>query len=189
MDTPIAIAGVAFGLPQILAVLLIVQRVGEEIYSQANTRALIAKGAHEEGADYYPVVAAAHLGWIAAIALLIPADAAAWWAVLGLFMVVQVARYVTLATIGPYWTHRIITLPGAPVVRRGVYAWVRHPNYLITRLETFLVPMIFGEVALALIFSAIWWCVLEYKIKLEDAALAPREQPSDVAHATAAASS
>ncbi len=174
--TPVALGPVLIGAPQCAAVLLLVQRGLEELYSQRNTRALLAAGAHEEGASYYPVVAGTHLSWIAAIALLIPADAPVSLSLLNLFLAVQVTRYAVLATIGRYWTHRIITLPGAPVVRRGIYAVVRHPNYLVTRIETALVPFVFGAWALGAIFAVVWWVVLAYKIELEDRALAPREE-------------
>ena len=54
-----------FGAPQIIAILLLAQRGLEEIYSSANTKRLLAEGAREVGAGFYPVVAATHLGWIA----------------------------------------------------------------------------------------------------------------------------
>src|SRR4029079_2823589 len=53
------------GAPQIAAALVLAQRGLEELYSARSTRALLAAGAHQEGSTYYPVVAAAHLAWIA----------------------------------------------------------------------------------------------------------------------------
>ena len=98
------------GAPQIAALLILIQRGAEEIHSQRNTRALLARGAREEGAGYYPVVAAAHLGWIASLFFLIPPDAHTYWPLIGLYVVLQAVRYWVIATLGPYWTHRIITL-------------------------------------------------------------------------------
>ena len=46
------------GAPQIAAALLLAQRGLEEIYSARNTKRLLAQGAHEIGAGFYPVVAA-----------------------------------------------------------------------------------------------------------------------------------
>ncbi len=65
----------SFGYPQIAAILILVQRGLEEIYSARNTKRLIAEGAQEVGRDYYPVVAITHLAWIAAIFMLIPVTA------------------------------------------------------------------------------------------------------------------
>ncbi len=163
-----------FGWPQVAALLLLLQRGAEELYSARNTRNLLAQGGHEEGRDYYPVVAITHLAWIAAIFFLIPADAPIVWPLLALYLVLQVARYWVIGTLGPYWTHRIITLEKAPVVRKGPYSWVRHPNYMVTIAETLLLPMVFGAPALGAIMAAVWSAVLYYKIVLEDAALAKR---------------
>ena len=163
-----------FGAPQIAALLVLLQRGLEELYSRRNTQALLAEGAYEAGQDYYPVVAATHLGWIATLYFLIPVDAPVTWPLIGLFLGLQLARYWVIASLGRYWTHRIITLDEAPVVRRGPYRHIRHPNYLITLIETTLLPAAFGAYALAAIMTAIWGAVLYYKIKLEDEALAAR---------------
>lgn len=165
------------GAPQIAALLILIQRGAEEVYSARNTRALLARGAREEGASYYPVVAVAHLSWVASLFFLVPPDAHTFWPLIGLYVLLQVARYWVIATLGPYWTHRIITMDEAPIVASGAYGVVRHPNYAITVAETLLLPLAFSAVALALIMTAIWVAVLSYKIRLEDAALAKRHGP------------
>ncbi len=162
------------GPPQIAALLILIQRGAEEIHSARNTKALLARGAREEGASYYPVVAVTHLGWIAGLFFLIPPDTQTIWPLIGLYVVLQVARYWVIATLGPYWTHRIITTDDAPMASSGAYRFVKHPNYAITVAETLLLPSAFSAVALALIMTAIWVAVLHYKIRLEEAALAKR---------------
>ena len=62
----------------------------------------------------------------------------------------------------------------APIVSFGAYRLFKHPNYAITAAETLLLPVAFSAVALGLIMTAIWVAVLNYKIRLEDAALATR---------------
>ena len=62
----------------------------------------------------------------------------------------------------------------APIVRAGPYRFVRHPNYSVTIVETFLLPAVFGAYALAVIMGSLWLSVISYKIALEDAALAAR---------------
>jgi methyltransferase len=166
--------GIAIGPAQVAALLILIQRGAEEAYSARNTRVLLARGAREEGAGYYPVVAVAHLSWIASLFFLIPADARPIWPLIGLYVVLQAARYWVIATLGPYWTHRIITIDEAPIVSAGAYRFLKHPNYAITIAETLLLPVAFSAVALALIMTVIWIAVLSYKIRLEDAALAMR---------------
>ncbi len=134
----IAMLEQSFGAAQIAALLILLQRGLEEVYSARNTPRLIAEGGREAGRDYYPVVAITHLAWIAAIFLLIPATAAVIWPLAVLYLLLQVVRYWVIGTLGRYWTHRIITLPDAPVVRAGPYRYLRHPNYVVTIAETFL---------------------------------------------------
>jgi len=164
----------SFGYPQIAALLILAQRGLEELYSARNTKRLIAEGAHEVCREYYPVVAITHLGWIAAVFMLIPASAQIIWPLLVLYLLLQVVRYWVISTLGRYWTHRIITLEDAPVVRSGPYRWLQHPNYMVTIAETFLLPLVFDGVAVAVIFGCVWSAVLYYKILLEDGALDER---------------
>ncbi len=169
----------AIGLPQLAAVLVLLQRGAEELYSARNTRALLAAGGAEAGSSFYPVVATTHLAWIASLFFLIPPTAEASL-ILGLaYLALQGVRYWVIATLGRFWTHRIITLPDAPIVQRGPYKFLRHPNYAVTITETFLLPAVFGAWALGAIMGAVWLSVLVYKIKLEDEALATRRQISE----------
>lgn len=166
----------AIGPPQIVALILLVQRGLEELHSARNTRRLIAEGAHEAGRDYYPVVAVAHLAWIASIFFLIPPDAPIVWPFAILYIALQPVRYWVIGTLGRYWTHRIITLDRAPVVRAGPYRLIRHPNYAVTIAETLVLPLAFGAVALAIIMTAVWTAVVGYKIVLEDRAIGDRRR-------------
>lgn len=165
------------GPPQIAALLVLVQRGLEELYSAHNTRRLLARGAYEIGRDYYPVVAVTHLAWIAGLFFLVPPAAAVLLPILAVYLLLQILRYWIIGTLGRYWTHRIITLDSAPLVCSGPYRYMRHPNYAVTIAETFLLPMAFGAVALAVIMTAVWSTVLFYKIALEDGALAQRRRP------------
>jgi methyltransferase len=157
------------GAPQIAAMLVLAQRGFEELHSARNTKALLTKGG-----TLYPIVAATHLAWIAALFFLIPPDAPVIWPLIAYYLALQVARYWVIASLGPYWTHRIITLPDAPITRRGPYRYLSHPNYAVTIVETFVLPLAFGALALAAIMTALWWTVIATKIRFEDQALAER---------------
>jgi methyltransferase len=164
------------GAPQIAAVLVLLQRGAEELYSAWNTRVLVVAGGHEVGRDYYPVVAAAHLAWIASLFFLVSPAAPILWPLIVYYLALQLIRYWVIASLGRYWTHRIITLPEAPIVVGGPYRYIRHPNYAVTIIETLVLPLAFGALALGLIMTVLWWTVLAYKIRLEDAALDARRE-------------
>jgi len=162
------------GPAQTAALLVLLQRAFEELYSEHNTRRLLVDGAWEEGRDFYPVVAATHLGWIAGLGLLVPPHSPEHSLPLAIFIALQPLRYWIIATLGRFWTHRIISVPGAPIVKRGPYRLIRHPNYAVAIAETFLLPLAFGQLTFAVIFTTLWIVVLRHKIQLEDAALSKR---------------
>jgi methyltransferase len=113
--------------------------------------------------------------------LLLPPDATIHWWALGIFLVLQLARVWVIATLGPYWTTRIITIDGAPLVRKGPYRFVRHPNYLVVAGEIAALPLAFGEVGVAIVFSILNAAILVWRIRTEDMALAARRQPAGMA--------
>jgi methyltransferase len=168
----------SLGPPQIAATLVLAQRGLEELHSARNTRALLRAGGREEGRGYYPVVAVTHLAWLASVFFLILAEAPVAMLPLAMYLGLQIVRYWIIGTLGPYWTHRIITRDSAPIEKRGPYRFLRHPNYAVTIAETFLLPAMFGAYALGFIMTAIWSAVVYYKIVLEDAALSARRAAS-----------
>jgi methyltransferase len=84
-------------------------------------------------------------------------------------------RLWVLLSLGPYWTTRIISLPKAPLVRKGPYRFVRHPNYWIVVGEIALLPLVFGETVVATLFSLLNAALLFWRIRVENAALAARK--------------
>ena len=158
----------------IILALVVLQRMVEIVYAQRNTRALLARGAVEIGRGHYPLIVLLHAAWLTAIVLLLPQDAAIHWIPMAAFVLLQLVRVWVIATLGPYWTTRIITLPDAPLVRSGPYRFVRHPNYLVVAGEILALPLAFGETGVALVFSALNAAILAWRIREENAALASR---------------
>lgn len=158
--------------------LIALQRGIELWYAQRNTRALLARGAHEAAAWQHPLFVALHAAWLLAMLIFIPPRAAANWWLLGIVALAQIGRIWVIASLGPYWTTRIITLPGAPLVRRGPYAFFPHPNYAIVCLEIALVPAAFGAWWIAGIFTLLNATMVGVRIRAEERALASRRRPA-----------
>ena len=154
----------------VILALVTLQRVGELWLSNRNTKRLLAQGAHEVGARHYPLIVAVHVWWLALLWWLAPGRPIAWfW--LAVFVLLEIARLWVLATLGPRWTTRIIVLPGAPLVRRGPYRFVNHPNYLVVIGEIAVLPLVFDLWQIALIFTVLNAAVLAVRIREEDRAL------------------
>ena len=155
---------------------LVAQRLGELLYARRNTARLMAAGAVEHGAGHYPAIVALHTAWIAALA---------WWGWdepvhlgwLAIFAVLQALRLWVLATLGPRWTTRIVVPPldpAEPLVARGPFRLIPHPNYAVVTAEMFVAPMVLGLGWVALVFGLANVALLALvRIPAEERALAP----------------
>lgn len=151
------------------------QRLGELMLARRNTARLLARGAKEVASGHYLTIVLLHAAWLAGLWGLVGlrglADISLPW--LAVFVVLQGLRVWVIATLGPRWTTRIIVLPGAPLVLRGPYRFMRHPNYAVVAGEILVLPLVFGLVWYGLAFSALNALVLAARIRAEDAALRP----------------
>ena len=132
---------------------LIAQRLGELAIAKRNTARLMAAGAVEHGAAHYPAIVALHASWIAAIALF-GYDEPVRLGWLAAFIVLQCLRVWVLATLGPRWTTRILTVPGETLVARGPFRLMPHPNYAVVCAEMVVAPMVLG----------LWWVALAWGV-------------------------
>jgi methyltransferase len=152
------------------------QRTAELIYASRNATALKKSGGIEVGRQHYPAMMLLHASWLVATALGVRHDSSVRIGPLVAFASLQVLRLWVIATLGPFWTTRIITVPGQPLIESGPYRYVRHPNYLVVAGEMALLPLVFGQIANAIIFSVLNAGILAWRIRTEDAALAPRRR-------------
>lgn len=110
--------------------------------------AMLAEGAWRGGAPA-PLLAVGTLVFAAAKAL-------KWWAIL---------------TLGPFWTFRVIVIPGTTRVVSGPYRFVPHPNYVAVVGEFVGIALTAGArvsgPAALLVFAAL----LVKRIAVEDRAL------------------
>ncbi len=146
------------------------QRLIELPIARANTARLIAAGGHEVSPRHYPLIVAVHAAWLFTL----------WWfapgqpinlVLLGLFILVEIARVWVLQSLGPRWTTRIIVVPGERLVARGPYRFVSHPNYVVVAAEIALLPLVFGLWEVALVFTLLNALVLTIRISAENKAL------------------
>lgn len=151
------------------------QRLAELIHARRNTRRLLAEGAVEIGADHYPLLVMLHASWLAANwGLVISGHASLWLpAVIG-YAAIEMARIWVMASLGRYWTTRILVPREAPLVRRGPYRFLKHPNYWVVVGEIALLPLALGSWTLAAIFSVLNAAILYWRIRVEEGSLAPR---------------
>lgn len=156
--------------------LVAAQRAAELVWSWRNERRLRARGAVEHGRRHYPAFVALHAGLLVALWLSAPIErplVLGWFA---FWLLLQPARLWVIASLGERWTTRVLVLPGAPLVARGPYRWVRHPNYLIVALEVPAIALACDEPGLALAFGLANLALLALRVRVEDRALGRRRE-------------
>jgi methyltransferase len=110
--------------------------------------AMLAEGALR-GAPSPPVVLAGTLVFVAAKAI-------KWWAI---------------AALGPFWTFRVIVVPGAPLVGSGPYRWIRHPNYVGVMGELAGVALIAGAPVTGAVAFVTFGALVMKRIAVEERTL------------------
>ena len=148
---------------------LLLQRGAELVIARRNTRRLLARGAVEHGAAHYPLIVAMHAAWLLAIAAFGWSNPV-YLGLLATFAVLQVLRAWVLMSLGTRWTTRIIVLD-EPLVARGPYRWISHPNYLVVIAEIAVAPIVLSLWPVALVFTILNALVLRIRIREETRAL------------------
>lgn len=166
-----------------------VERLLELVVSRRNTRWSMAHGGREFGRGHYPVMVTMHT------LLLVACVAEVWgwrrpfipwlgWPMVAVVVISTAVRWWCATTLGRHWNPRLIVIPNAPLVQRGPYRWVHHPNYTAVTAEVAALPLIHSAWVTAIIFSLANALVLTFRIRAENSALgyappnrsAPRHQ-------------
>ena len=154
---------------------LVLQRLSELVIARRNTARLLADGAREVAPGHYPLIVAMHTAWIASLIWFGHGEAVLWpW--LAAFALLQAFRVWILASLGARWTTRII-VTDTPLVVRGPYRWIDHPNYVLVVAEIAVAPMVLGLVWVAIVFSVLNAAVLFIRIRAENSALRSGQAP------------
>jgi methyltransferase len=160
----------------ILLALLVAERIVELGISQRNARRAFAHGGIEVGRRHYRVMVAMHSLFLVACAaeslfiLHAISPIVSMLALLGV-IAAQLLRYAAVATLGERWNTRIIVMAAAAPVTRGLYRWIRHPNYVAVVLEIAALPMIRGCWITAVGFTIANAAMLGVRIPAEERAL------------------
>lgn len=163
----------AVALVTLLAVLLVMG--GEALLSRANEATLRKLGAIEPPDDVYRV-----MQWAYPCSFVAMAVEGAWWGPapqlvlltgLGVFGVAKALKLWAVSSLGVRWSFRVLVLPDRPLVVRGPYRFIRHPNYVAVVGELLGFSLIVGAPVMGLLalvgFGALMW----RRIAIEDRAL------------------
>lgn len=164
-----------------------VERVAELVVSMRNLRWSRARGGREYGQGHYPAMVVLHTGLLLACVLesgLLhrPILAALAWPMLAVVVLAQALRWWCIATLGPRWNTRVVVVPGLPLVARGPYRWLSHPNYVAVVAEGIALPLIGSAWITAVAFTVLNAVLLRVRITTENAALTTASGGADRTH-------
>jgi len=159
----------------IIVSFVIAQRLVEVLIAKRNEKVLLAKGAFEVGASHYPYMILLHVTFfislITEVLLLNRTLSPLFIYFVVLFGFVQLLRIWCLSSLATYWNTKIIVLPGANVIKKGPYIYIRHPNYLVVCIEILVLPIMFQAYFTALCFTILNIIMLSIRIPIEEKAL------------------
>jgi methyltransferase len=154
---------------------IIIQRIIELLVARNNEKWIKSKGGYEVGVNHYPYMVAIHIGFF--ISLIIEfmvfkqAVSRFWLLLFVVFISLQIMRVWVIASLGRFWNTKILVLPGAHVVKKGPFHFIRHPNYVVVTSEIIVIPLMFEAYFTAIVFTLLNIIILSVRIPKEEAAL------------------
>ena len=133
------------GIVHVTLAACLVQRLAEVALGERNRRRMLAQGGREYGRGHYPLLVLAQAGWFGTFVGEISHRDPKLWPLLLLVWACMLLRIWCVAALGPFWTTRVIVVPGATLVRRGPYALLPHPMYLLLLVEVVALPAACGR--------------------------------------------
>jgi len=166
--------------PLVVTVVVFSTMIGEAALAWANERVLLARGATIVPDPSFRWMRIAYpIGFLAVIL-------EGWWRgvqwqgwmALGvaIYLLGKAVKYAAIATLGTRWSFRVIVVPGAPLVSRGIYGVLRHPNYVGVAGEVVGVSLWMQAPITGTLFAVTFGFILLWRIRVEERALglAPR---------------
>jgi methyltransferase len=146
--------------------------------SMHNERGLRRRGAVEPADDVYAVMSVVYVASFVAMTLegwWRGGPRAPWLAVgLVVFLLSKLLKFHVIVVLGDRWSFRVLVPPGAPLVARGLYRFIRHPNYVAVIGEMLGIALFMPAPISGTIFIAAFLLILVKRIAAEERALGLR---------------
>ena len=145
--------------------------------SKRNEKILLQKGAIEFGKSHFKFLIILHALFFVSMVIEYSLRAkiielTLYNVILFSFVVIlQAFRFSTIKSLGIYWTIRIYRVPGEPLIKTGLYKYLKHPIYIIVILEIIIIPLVFNLYLTSIIFSVLNLIAITVRITVENKAL------------------
>lgn len=153
---------------------LILLRLGELLLAHGNEQWLLQHGAVEYGKGHYRYMVILHVLFFISLITEYVFTSTGYYSIplLVLYFLLLAFKGWVIFSLGRFWNTKILHISGYPLVKKGPYRFLKHPNYIIVIAEIALIPLIFHLYITAIIFSLLNALMLYVRIKEENRALA-----------------
>ncbi|MEX2272987.1 MAG: isoprenylcysteine carboxylmethyltransferase family protein [Vicinamibacterales bacterium] len=146
--------------------------------SMRNERILRARGAIEPVDDVWPMMAATYPAAFIAMAVegWFRGGPSQLWFLAGfaVWICAKAVKGWAIVSLGARWSFRVLVLPGAPLVTRGPYRWMRHPNYVAVAGELIGAAVMLAAPVSGVLGTLAFLEVMRRRIQVEERALGIR---------------
>lgn len=162
----------------VVVAVMAAQLIGLALYSRHNVARRLAHGAvNVDASGIARANIALRCGWIVAMLAEVhwlnrAFDRSIGRVAISLALIALGLRVLAMIRLGSRWTLPTIVKPGEAAETGGIYAVVRHPNWLGVMIEIAAVPMIHGAWMTALAFGVLEAMLLSGRRAVEESALA-----------------
>jgi methyltransferase len=152
--------------------------LAENALSRRNERLLRARGAIEAARDVFPWMRVAYPAGFLLIGLegawhaRLPREPVLWG--IAVFAVSKALKYWAIAALGRRWSFKVLVEPDVPLVTRGPYRLLRHPNYVALIGEYAGVALALSAPATGITAAGVFAWLLHRRIRVEERALGLR---------------
>lgn len=157
----------------VFIVFLILLRVGELLLARRNERWLLQHGAVEYGRKHYRYIVMLHVFFFVSLITEYVFTSTGYYSIplLVLYFLLLGFKAWAILSLGKFWNTKIFHITGYPLVKKGPYRFMKHPNYVIVIAEIALIPLIFHLYITAIVFSVLNGVMLYVRIREENKAL------------------
>ncbi|WP_281975497.1 isoprenylcysteine carboxyl methyltransferase family protein [Halobacillus litoralis] len=157
---------------------LIFQRLGELALADRNRKWMLERGAIESGQGHYFLFVLLHtlffLCLMGEFLWTTYVFTAFFYLAFSAFIILQALRVWCIRSLGKRWNTRILVLPDEAPIRKGIYRYIKHPNYVIVFFELLIIPLLFHAYMTAVVFPFFHLLILAVRIPAEEQALEKR---------------
>jgi methyltransferase len=152
---------------------IILLRFGELLLSKRNEKWLLQNGAIEYGEKHYPFIVALHVSFIVSLIFeysMLQTVSYSFFLIAFYFLLIAVKIWIILS-LGKFWNTKIYHIQNYPLIKKGLYKYFKHPNYMIVIAEIAVIPLAFHLYYTAITFTLLNMIMLFIRIKEENKTL------------------